>query len=137
MIKEIEKNIKDLPLFELNNEIVNFYNRFKIGYTVNEYNPAKENFKNMLHLVAYDIRNPKRLYKVAKICMDFGVRVEYSVFECDLNEKNFHKMWSKLNNVIDHDEDALLAYRICGSCVSKIESAGAVERPEKPLFYIV
>jgi len=113
------------------------YSRYRIGPLIYEFDPAKEEYKNMLHLVAYDIREPKRLRKVAKKCEDFGIRVEYSVFECDLSEENFQSLWEGLKCIIDADEDCILAYRICGSCVTKIESIGAVVRPGKPLLYIM
>jgi hypothetical protein len=46
--------------------------------------PACKEVLHMLHLVAYDISDPKRLSRVARVCKDYGIRVEYSVFECDL-----------------------------------------------------
>jgi CRISPR-associated protein Cas2 len=116
---------------------VDNYSRYRIGPLIYEYDPSKEECKNMLHLVAYDIREPKRLRNVAKTCEDFGIRVEYSVFECDLSENHFLKLWDRLRKIIDPDEDCILAYRICGSCVTRIESMGAVVRPGKPLLYIL
>ncbi len=118
-------------------DIPNEYEVYKIGKTSCEFDPAKEKIKNMLFLVAYDIRTPKRLAKVAKTCVDFGIRVEYSVFECDLCEENFLRLWNELAAIIDHDEDCILAYRICGRCVTEIQSMGAVVRPGKPLLYIM
>ena len=116
---------------------VDDYSRYRMGEAFYEYDPSKEEYKNMLHLVAYDIRDSKRLRKVATTCEDFGLRVEYSVFECDLAENDFQRFWNILSEIIDHDEDCILAYRICGSCVSHIASIGAVTRPGKPLFYIM
>ena len=116
---------------------VDKYSCYKAGQVVQEYDPAKEEYKNMLHLVAYDIRNPKRLRKVAKTCEDFGIRVEYSVFECDLAEEHFQRLWLLLHDIIEPDEDCILAYRICGACVTMIESMGAIVRPGKPLLYIM
>ena len=78
-----------------------------------------------------------RLRKIAKICEDYGLRVEYSVFECDLTEEMFMRMWADLNEVIDQNDDSLLAYRICGSCVQNIVSGGIVVRPGKSLLYII
>ena len=43
----------------------------------------------MLHLIAYDIASDKRLRRVARICEDYGIRVEKSVFECDLSDGDF------------------------------------------------
>lgn len=122
---------------ENHKEFIDEYNRYSIGITSYSWNPSEERYKNMLHLVAYDIREPKRLHKVAKACEDFGIRVEYSVFECDLSEENFRSLWNRLTNVIDKDEDCILAYKICGSCVTKIKSIGAVVRPGKTLLYIL
>ena len=118
-------------------QTIDEYNRYKLGLTYNEFNPSEEEFKHMLHLVAYDIRTPKRLRHVAKVCEDFGIRVEYSVFECDLSEDHFQTFWASLQNIIDPDEDCILAYKICGSCVTKIESMGAIVRPGKTLLYIL
>lgn len=109
---------------------------YLIGHTVMAYDPSTEKYRNMLHLVAYDIRHPVRLRRVAKVCLDFGIRVEYSVFECDLSDENFQRLWVALQHEID-EEDAILAYRICGSCVQRIESMGCVVRPGKPLIYLI
>lgn len=115
---------------------INDFTRYRIGFSDFVYDPGKETYKHMLHLIAYDVRNPRRLRKVAKVCEDFGVRVEYSVFECDLDEDDFSRLWEGLMNVIDEDEDSILAYRICGACVQRIQSMGDVVRPEKILIYI-
>jgi len=116
---------------------VDDYSRYSMGPAFYEYDPSKEEYKNMLHLVAYDIREPKRLRKIAKTCEDFGIRVEYSVFECDLKNEAFQQLWELLKEIVEPDEDCILAYRICGSCVTQIESMGAVVRPGKPLLYIL
>ncbi|RMD84620.1 MAG: CRISPR-associated endonuclease Cas2 [Lentisphaerae bacterium] len=91
---------------------------------------------NMLYLVAYDICDPKRLKKVAKVCEDFGIRVEKSVFECDLAPNDFNELWRRLHSVIDEDEDAVVAYRICQSCAATVESMGQIERPGRQLCYV-
>ena len=109
---------------------------YKIGIEDNRWIPAETEFKNMLHLVAYDICSPKRLRLVAKTCLDYGVRVEKSVFECDLDEATFASFWDRLNEIIEPDEDALVAYRICRTCVKDILSAGALYRPIKRIAYI-
>ena len=119
------------------NNFVSERDIYEVGETIHEYNPASERYINMLHLVAYDVRDARRLRQVAKICLDYGIRVEYSVFECDLTEELFRKLWHDLQAVIDPDEDAVLAYKICGSCVRHIHSMGTVERPGKTLIYMI
>ncbi len=110
-------------------------------YTVGEscecYDPSKEVYRNMLRLVAYDIANAKRLRKVSLLCLDYGFRVEYSVFECDLSETDFFIFWNRLNEIINPEEDRIIVYRFCANCVSGILSAGKVMRPERPLVYVL
>lgn len=101
------------------------------------YQPSEKEVKHMLHLVAYDIANPRRLRYVAKTCEDYGVRVEFSVFECDLPEERFNTFWSELNALIDEAEDSLLAYTLCAGCVKKTLAAGSVVRPVKAMLYIL
>lgn len=121
---------------EYDGTTINDFTRYQIGITSVTVEPSEEKYQNMLYLVAYDISSPKRLRRVAKTCENFGLRVEYSVFECDLSADNFDKLWKQLGAVIDEDEDCILAYRICGSCVKSIESMGAVVRPGKVLLYM-
>ncbi|GAB4111724.1 MAG: hypothetical protein Kow001_13350 [Acidobacteriota bacterium] len=112
-------------------------NPYEVGLTVTVRDPAAEEVRHMLHLVAYDVRNPKRLRRVAKVCEGYGIRVEYSVFECDLAPEMFQRLWNDLSREIDWDQDAILAYRICGSCVKQISSMGQVVRPQKVLVYML
>ncbi|MGL4854294.1 MAG: CRISPR-associated endonuclease Cas2 [Lentisphaeria bacterium] len=117
-------------------EPIDEFTRYQIGKSQFLRKLSSEVYKNMLHLVAYDIRKPARLTKVAKICLDYGLRVEYSVFECDLSTEHFNELWQRLTDVIDHEEDTILAYKICNSCVTKITSIGPVVRAKKVLAYI-
>ena len=60
------------------------------------------------YLVCYDICDDKRLRRVAEICSDFGVRLQYSVFECDLDDSEKIVLNGKLEEVIDASEDQVL-----------------------------
>jgi CRISPR-associated protein Cas2 len=91
----------------------------------------------MLRLVAYDIADSRRLRKVANLCKNYGVRIEYSVFECDLDEKLFSSFWEQLRKLIDAKKDRLIVYRICANCVGGIDSIGLICRPGKVLLYII
>jgi CRISPR-associated protein Cas2 len=91
----------------------------------------------MLTLVAYDIADPKRLSKVAKICEDYGVRVQYSVFECRLVESDFEDFWLKLLEVIKDEEDRLVAYKIDARSAKETLTAGTMVCSEKVVCYLV
>lgn len=91
----------------------------------------------MLTLVAYDICDQRRLHRVAKVCEDFGVRVQYSVFECRLDEAEFTDFWLKLLEEIDEDEDRVVAYKIDARCAKETLTAGTMVCSEKSMCYLV
>ena len=91
----------------------------------------------MLTLVAYDIADPKRLHRVAQVCEDYGVRVQYSVFECHLEEDEFNDFWLKLPEVIKEEEDRLVAYKIDARCAKETLTAGRMVCSERVVCYLV
>jgi CRISPR-associated protein Cas2 len=91
----------------------------------------------MLTLVAYDISDQKRLARVARVCEDFGVRVQYSVFECRLEEAEFTEFWLRLLSKIDEDEDRVVAYKIDARSAKETMTAGTMVCSEKVLCYLV
>lgn len=91
----------------------------------------------MLTLVAYDITDPKRLHRVAKVCENYGVRVQYSIFECHLDEDEFTDFWLKLLEEIDEDEDRLVAYKIDARSAKETMTAGTMVCSEKVVCYLI
>lgn len=78
----------------------------------------------MLYLIAYDIADPRRLARVADICEDYGNRVQYSLFECWLDDDGMEVIWRRLSEVIDTQEDRLVAYPIDAGSARKRRKAG-------------
>lgn len=71
----------------------------------------------MLILVAYDVSTEtaagrRRLRNVAKACLNYGQRVQNSVFECRLNQSQFEKLEKELVDIIETNEDNLRFYRL-------------------------
>jgi CRISPR-associated protein Cas2 len=60
------------------------------------------------YLVCYDICEDKRLRKVFKTCRNYGDHLQYSVFECDLNETEMVNLERELGEIINHIEDQVL-----------------------------
>lgn len=75
-------------------------------------------------IVAYDICNPKRLRKVAQTCEDFGIRRQYSVFQCRLTAHDLVRLKSRLYDIIKLDEDQVLFIPLCTRDAENIESLG-------------
>ncbi len=89
----------------------------------------------MLHLIAYDIASAKRLRRVARICEDYGVRVEKSVFECNLDDCRFQEFWLKLESIVQ-ETDSIINYPIGLIDRRKITTLGNVERAELRHTYV-
>ena len=71
----------------------------------------------MLILVSYDVSTEtsvgrKRLRRTAKICLNFGQRVQKSVFECKVNAMQLEILKNDLLEIINEKEDSLRFYRI-------------------------
>lgn len=84
----------------------------------------------MLILVTYDVctiseNGKQRLRRVAKICQNYGQRVQNSVFECLVNSAQWATFSKQLNDVIDPSTDSLRYYFLGGRWKQKIEHVGA------------
>jgi len=83
----------------------------------------------MLILVSYDIPADRRRVKVAKTLEDFGERVQYSVFECDLEEEYLERLQARLAKIVQEEEDSIRYYRFCARCKGAVEVLGRGEIP--------
>ncbi|MCO5387366.1 MAG: CRISPR-associated endonuclease Cas2 [Desulfosporosinus sp.] len=84
----------------------------------------------MLVLITYDVNTQtpigrKRLRQVAKQCVNYGQRVQNSVFECVLDAAKFREVQRKLEQIIDKDTDSLRFYFLGNNYKSKVEHIGA------------
>jgi CRISPR-associated protein Cas2 len=90
----------------------------------------------MLIVVAYDITDERRLRKIATLCEDYGLRVQYSVFECRLETHLFDQFWNELRATIDSGTDRLVAYKVCAACAREIRDAGLQTHQQKVAAYV-
>jgi len=67
---------------------------------------------------------------------DFGRRVQYSVFECILDERKFKELQEGLLSLIE-DEDNLRFYLLCEGCLKRIKVFGAAEVTKDEVVYII
>jgi CRISPR-associated protein Cas2 len=84
----------------------------------------------MLMLITYDVStiNPagrRRLRRVAKACLDFGQRVQNSVFECEIDPAQWATLKGRLISEIKIDEDSLRFYRLGAEGKRRVEHVGA------------
>ena len=107
------------------------------AFPVLPYQSAPPGAKEMLTLVAYDITDPRRLSQIARICEDFGVRVQYSLFECRLEDPAFLKFWDLLLAEIDPRHDRIVAYKLDARCAKLTHTAGTMVCSERCVCYLV
>ncbi|WP_107929148.1 CRISPR-associated endonuclease Cas2 [Neisseria animaloris] len=84
----------------------------------------------MLVLITYDISledaaGQARLRRIAKHCLDYGVRVQYSVFECDVTPDQWVKLKAKLLDTYQPETDSLCFYHLGSKWRRKVEHHGA------------
>jgi CRISPR-associated protein Cas2 len=84
----------------------------------------------MLLLITYDVKTQdkvgqKRLRHIAKICEDFGQRVQFSVFECKVDPGQWVSLRQQLLDTFDPDHDSLRFYFLGANWHSRIEHHGS------------
>lgn len=82
----------------------------------------------MLAVISYDVVDDKNRTKLANILKDYGHRVQYSVFESDLEPDDFANMLERVSPLLNDKEDSLRIYRLCDACVKRTESLGICNR---------
>jgi len=80
--------------------------------------------KEVFLVVAYDIVSDCRRNMIAKVLKGYGVRANYSVFECRLHKRTIPDLKKKVCSITDQKEDSILFYELCRSCVAKKDSFG-------------
>lgn len=84
----------------------------------------------MMVVVSYDVctedrAGARRLRHIAKICRNFGQRVQYSVFECVVDPAQWTMMRQTLINVMDEEQDSLRFYFMGANWKNRVEHVGA------------
>lgn len=83
----------------------------------------------MLVLITYDVNTEtpegrRRLRQVAKQCVNYGVRVQNSVFECHMDAALARKVKAILEKLIDTEKDSLRLYYLGNNFKNKVEHLG-------------
>lgn len=83
----------------------------------------------MLILITYDVNTQtsadvKRLAKVAKVCTNYGQRVQNSVFECLVDGTQFAMLKKQLVDVIDEKKDSIRYYIMGDNYQKRVEHVG-------------
>jgi len=91
----------------------------------------------MLYLVCYDISDDKIRYQVSERLLDFGARIQESVFECLLDAEHYERMVAALDRIRLDELDKVRIYKVCANCVEAVKIYGPGEVSRDPDFYLV
>lgn len=88
-----------------------------------------------LWLISYDISDDKTRQQVHNLLKDYGKRVQYSVFECYLDERQYQLLRTCLLEKLDHT-DSLRWYPLCVWCRETVFFQGVGLPPEEEDFFL-
>jgi CRISPR-associated protein Cas2 len=91
----------------------------------------------MLHVVCYDISDDNARNLMSHRLLNFGTRIQESVFECLLDHKLYSRMLEQIEMIKLEKEDRVRIYRICARCVETVKIYGPGEVTKDPDFYLV
>ena len=89
-----------------------------------------------LWIIAYDIVDDGVRGRVHDILKDYGERVQYSVFECRLNDAALKTLRTRVNAEID-EPDKVRWYPLCAWCADQVAWQGTGSPPEDDRFFLV
>ncbi len=87
-------------------------------------------------VVCYDSSDDARRNRLVNILLDYGQRVQESVFWVEAEDDLAERIRERLGRVIDVDEDSLWIIPLCAACTKKLVVMGKNKRPEVPEYYI-
>lgn len=78
----------------------------------------------MFIVVSYDIPDDRRRTSLHRQLKSFGTRVQYSVFECVLDTKEFERLQTAVKSIVRKGQDHVRYYLLCENCEQRIQAFG-------------
>ncbi len=91
----------------------------------------------MKYVMAFDIVDDHRRYRVSKVLLEYGYRVQRSVFEGFLSKESFDECKKKLLKIIDTDNDSVRFYQMCSGCAGQLEELGSGPVVEQMRYMVI
>lgn len=90
----------------------------------------------MLVVISYDIEDDKTRTRLAHKLKDFGPRVQLSVFEADVSDKELQRLKKMIDQVELAKDDSIRMYQFCEACFKKVKIWGSGEITKDRAYYI-
>jgi len=91
----------------------------------------------MLIVVCFDVFDDRRRRRVADALENHGQRVQYSVFECHLDESQLRRLEQEISALIDEREDHVRYYRLCPKDLARVMIDGTGEISSDADFHLI
>lgn len=91
----------------------------------------------MRFVISYDITDDRRRARAAAVLLDFGARIQESVFVATLDDELQARLLDRLRKVVDEIDDKVHLFPLCQACGQRVIVIGKADLPEDQPFYIV
>jgi CRISPR-associated protein Cas2 len=91
----------------------------------------------MQYVICYDISDDGRRGRVAHALLDFGSRIQESVFVANLDQELAGRMMERLAKLMESEQDRLHVFELCGACSGRTKALGRAELVEDREFYVI
>lgn len=94
----------------------------------------------MIIILSYDITETPKRNKIIRILRAYGKRVQKSVFECDITEKEKLDIFSKIVKIMGerkNNNDSVRFYKICDKCLTQTKIIGKGKIEKRPEYLII
>ncbi|MFZ4850167.1 MAG: CRISPR-associated endonuclease Cas2 [Caldilinea sp.] len=88
-------------------------------------------------VVSYDIPDDKRRTRVMNLLYGYGVRVQYSVFECEVRPGDLEELKLRMRRLILKELDDVRFYSLCQSCLEKVTVMGKAKLHRRESYVLV
>ncbi len=93
-------------------------------------------------LITYDISvttkdGRRRLAKIAKVCLNYGLRVQNSVYECDVDSSQLFNLKNEVLSLYNEDEDSIRIYKLGKNYKTSVQHFGVKStlKPDEPIIF--
>ena len=91
----------------------------------------------MEYVICYDLTDDRRRQRLANTLLDYGERVQESVFVAHLDDELHRRMLERIERLIDEAVDRVHVFTLCGACEGKTRVLGTGRMPEDRPFVII
>ncbi len=91
----------------------------------------------MKYAISYDISDDRVRYRTTKVLLEFGYRVQESVFEGFLSKDAVAELKGKIEKIIDRETDSVRLYPLCRDCEKKVEIMGVGKKIEETEYIVL